>query len=164
MAVKINVRRAKLADSKAIADFVNLSGRGRGVTRLTIAQRFSDVGFILAEQDDRIVGMLGWQVENLVARVTDFLIAPAFDRVVAGRALIEMMEEQAGQLQVEAIMLFLPSKPSQELVGYWELFGYRRVPFDKLPRQWRAVALEWNPDASNVMIKQLRKDLVRQPI
>ncbi|NMC01445.1 MAG: hypothetical protein GYA30_03620 [Chloroflexi bacterium] len=119
---------------------------------------------MLAELDGEIVGMLGWQVENLIVRITDFLITPAMDRVIAGRALIESMEEEAKVLQAEVAMLFLPPRPSSDLIDFWELFGYTERPFDSLPKQWRQAAAEWNPNAANVMIKMLREDMVRRPI
>lgn len=165
MAPAIQVRSARLDDSAAIADFVNRARRrGEPVNRAMVARRFSEVGFMLAELDGQIVGMLGWQVENLIARVTDFLVAPALDRVIAGRALIQHMEEQAQTLQVEAAMLFLPPRPSADLIGFWELFGYSENAFDSLPKQWRQAAAEWNPGAANVMVKVLRDTMVRRPI
>ena len=124
MAPDIQVRRARLDDTAAIADFVNRSRRrGEPINRLMVAQRFSDVGFMLAELNGQIVGMLGWQVENLIARVTDFLVAPALDRVIAGRALIQVMEEQAKTLQAEAAMLFLRPPPRAAVSGLWGVVG-----------------------------------------
>ena len=165
MAPDIQVRRARLDDTAAIADFVTRSRRrGEPINRLMVAQRFSDVGFMLAELNGQIVGMLGWQVENLIARVTDFLVAPALDRVIAGRALIQVMEEQAKTLQAEAAMLFLPPHPSADLIGFWELFGYKQQGFDTLPKQWRKAVAEWNPGISSVMVKVLREEMVRRPI
>ncbi len=165
MAPELQIRRARLDDAAAIADFVNRARRrGEGVNRAMVAQRFSDVGFMLAELNGQIVAMLGWQVENLIARITDFLVAPTMDRAVAGRALVQRIEEQAQTLQAEAAMLFLPPRPSPQLVSFWEQFGYKEHAFDTLPRQWRQAVTEWNPNASNVMVKVLREDMVRRPI
>lgn len=165
MALNIQVRRAKLDDAAAIADFVNRARRrGEPVSRLMVAQRFSEVGFMLAELNGQIVGMLGWQVENLIARITDFLIAPAIDRVVAGRALIQTMEAEAQKLEAEAAMLFLPPRPSTDLIGFWELFGYKQQAFDALPKPWRQAIAEWNPGVTSVMVKVLRTEMVRRPI
>ncbi len=162
--MEIKVRRANLRDAQRIADFVNKANRDNAVTRQMVALRFSDVGFLLAEMGGELVGMLGWQVENLVARVTDFLVYPAVDRVIAGRALIEAMEEEAKLLQAEAIILFPPPNPSRELLDYWGLFGYERQAIANLPRAWREVAREWNPQATEVILKQLRTGLVNRPL
>ncbi len=161
---EIKVRRANLKDAERIAAFVNHANRRKAVTPQEVALRFSEVGFLLAEIEGALVGMLGWQVENLVARVTDFLVYPAVDRVVAGRALIEAMEQEAQLLQAEAIILFPPPNPSRELLDYWALFGYERKPVEHLPRAWREVAREWNPQATEVILKQLRTGLVKRPL
>jgi hypothetical protein len=119
---------------------------------------------LIAEHDERTVGLLGWQIENLIVRVTDFLIAPAIDRVIAGRALIETMEEEAYQLQAEVAILFLPPNPSEGLVSFWELFDYDRRPVAELNKNWQEVAEEWNARSTEVMIKQLRKGLTYKPL
>lgn len=165
MRSEVQVRSARLEDSSAIADFINAARpNGTPVTRSAVIERFSSVGFLLAEQRERIVGLLGWQVENLVVRVTDFLIAPAMDRLVAGRILITKMENQGRSLQAEVTILFLPPAPSQDLIEYWEFFGYQHRPVADLPRQWRAAVREWNSQVAGVMIKQLRTSLVGRPI
>ncbi len=165
MAPKIEVRRARLKDAQTIANFVNNARpRGEPVSRLAVAERFSEVGFLLASVEENVIAMLGWQVENLIVRITDFLIAPTVDRVAAGRALVTAAEEEGKFLQAEAAILFLPLKASPELIKYWETLGYNHRTVEDLPRQWRDAAREWNPRATDVMVKQLREDLVRRPM
>ncbi|MEA3310417.1 MAG: hypothetical protein U9Q70_13045 [Chloroflexota bacterium] len=163
--IKVEVRRTRLQDINLIAEFINKSrSPARRLTPLAIAERFSEVGFLLAEYKGQPVGLIGWQVENLVVRVTDFLIAPAIDRVIAGRALISKMEQSAQQLQAEAAILFLPPHPSQEIVDFWEFFDYARRPVSSLNKNWREVAEEWHPDSQEVMLKAFRERIVHRPI
>jgi N-acetylglutamate synthase-like GNAT family acetyltransferase len=164
MAQDIEVRRANLADAQAIADFVNNTRSGAPVTRLTVINRFGQVGFMLAYKRDQVVGLLGWQVENLVIRVTDFLIGPLADRVSAGRVLIEAMEAEGAKLLAEAAMLFLPSNPSKNLIRYWEEFDYAYQNVQDLHRAWREAVSEWNTGAEGVMVKRLRESLINRPI
>ncbi len=165
MASNVQVRRARLQDAQMIADFVNKARPGTTpVTRMDVAERFSYVGFFIAEFDGQMVGLLGWQIENLVVRVTDFLIAPSIDRVVAGKAMIMAMEEEGRSLEAEAAVLFLPAKPSAELVSFWELFGYEKRLVSELPKAWREAVLEWNSTQNEVMLKKLREGMVRRPI
>ncbi len=162
---QVEVRRARLQDAKPIAEFVNRARPGDDIVdRLKVAERFSDVGFLLAEHEEQLIGILGWQVENLVVRVTDFLIAPAVDRVIAGKALIGAMEKQAQLLQAEAAILFLPPRPSEELVEFWELFGYERREVTTLNRHWRDAVREWNRSTTEVMIRKLREGITSRPI
>jgi dephospho-CoA kinase len=165
MTAEIRIKKARLGDAEAIAGFINKSRTaGTKITPDEVVERFSDVGFLLTKFRGQIVGLLGWQVENLVARVTDFLIAPAIDRVIAGRALIEAMEEEAKMLQAEVAMLFLPSNPPTDLIEFWELFDYERRTIKSLNRNWRDVAREWNPQAEEVMLKTLRTGLIHRPM
>ncbi|HEY88891.1 MAG TPA: hypothetical protein G4N98_04035 [Thermoflexia bacterium] len=162
---KVEIRRTRLQDVNLIAEFINKSRPlAKHLPTLTIAERFSEVGFLLAEYEGHPVGLLGWQVENLVVRVTDFLIAPAIDRVIAGRALIGEMEKAAQQLQVEAVILFLPPHPSQEIIDFWETFDYTRRQIPSLNRNWREVAEEWRHDSEEVMLKAFRERIVHRPI
>lgn len=162
---KVEVRRTRLQDVDLIAEFINKSRPlARHLPPLAITDRFSDVGFLLAEYKGQPVGLMGWQVENLVVRVTDFLIAPAIDRVIAGRALISEMEEAARQLQAEAAILFLPPHPSQEIIDFWETFDYTRRKISSLNRNWREVAEEWRHDSDEVMLKAFRERMVHRPI
>lgn len=165
MTPQIDVRRARLREADVIARFVNEARPGGAkVSAADVAERFGAVGFMCAEYNGQIVGLLGWQVENLVVRVTDFLIAPAIDRVVAGRALISAMEEEGRQLEAEAAILFLPPRPSPELIKFWELFGYQKREVSSLSKAWREAALEWRPGTKEVMVKQLRERLINRPM
>ncbi|MGC9396687.1 MAG: hypothetical protein ACP5J4_17720 [Anaerolineae bacterium] len=164
MTVDIEVRKARLNDAERIADFVNSAHTERHVSQMDVAERFSQVGFLLAEHQGKIVGLAGWRVENLVICLTDFLIAPGVDRVTTGRALVTAMEKEGGYLQAEVAFLFLPTNPSQELITYWQQLAYSRKAMTELPKAWREAAKEWNPEANEAMIKQIREDLIRKPM
>ena len=164
MAANIEVRKASLSDAERIADFVNSARPERRVSALDVTGRFSQVGFLLAEHQGKIVGLAGWRVENLVICLTDFLIAPGVDHVAAGRALVNAIEKEGGFLQAEAVFLFLPANPSRELVAYWERLTYTEKAITELPKVWRETAMEWNPEATTAMVKQIREDLIRKPM
>ncbi len=164
MAVKIEIRKARLSDAETIANFVNSARPARLLTQLDVAERFSQVGFLLAEQEKHILGLIGWRVENLVICMTDFLIAPSVDRVTMGHALVTAMEKEGELLQAEAVILFLPATPTQALIDYWQGFGYTRKPALELPKAWREAATEWNAAATEVMVRQIREELVRRPM
>ena len=165
VASNIQVRRAKLSDAEGIAAFIKRARPNVELSRLDIAERFGQVGFLLAERDETIVGLLGWQVENLVVRVTDFLVIEAPDhRLTVGEPLVQTMEDQAGDLNAEAILLFMPPNSPSELVSYWETMGYERQAIADFHRAWRDAVGEWAEDAESVMIKRLREDLTHRPM
>lgn len=165
VASNIQVRRAKLADAEAIAAFIKRARPDAEINRRDIADRFGQVGFLLAERGETIVGLLGWQVENLVVRVTDFLVIESPDnRLTVGKPLVQTMEDQAEDLKAEAVVLFMPPQSPPELVSYWEAMGYERQDVSDLQRAWRDAAREWAEDVESVIIKRLRDDLIHRPM
>lgn len=165
VASNIQVRRASLSDAEDIAAFIKRARPNAELSRVDIAERFGQVGFLLAERNEDIVGLLGWQVENLIVRVTDFLVLEKPDnRLTVGEPLVQTMENQAGDLNAEAVLLFMPPDSPPELVSYWEALGYERQAISDLHRAWRDAVKEWTEDAESVIIKRLREDLIHRPM
>jgi dephospho-CoA kinase len=163
---QVRVRRARPADAKKIAAFINSALRGRKeIDDMAVIERFGTVGFLLAERGETLVGMLGWQIENLVARVTDFLIGPAAEREPIGRALLNQMEREARVLECEAAILFLPRPAPPALVQFYRNLGYEPHIVSELPKAWQEAAQEGGLRANEtVMLKKLREKRVLRPI
>ncbi len=165
-AAEVTVFRARPADCEGIAGFISrtLPG-GHTVVRDEVLSHLGRVGLLVAESAGEPVGLLGWQVENLVARITDFLIVHPTARVAVARALLEAMEETAQELQCEAAILQMRAAPSVEMVAFWLGFGYARREVARLPRAWREAASEVPLSADGtVLVKQLRRERVLLPI
>jgi hypothetical protein len=169
----VEVRRGHLADAAQIAAFVNAAhNNGTGdsvyrqeVTRAHVVERFSQVGFMLAERGDEMVGLLGWQIENLVVRVTDYLVAvPDEEALSVAQSLVDNMEAEACELRAEAALLFLPPRPSPELLAFWERLGYRAEHLDALGKACREAITEWGSESERVMVKALCTDPVSRPL
>jgi len=163
---EITVRRARPSDAGKIAAFVNNAWQGQQeIDDMAVIERFGNVGFLLAERDNEIIGMLGWQVENLVVGLTDFLVKLASERIAVGQALLAEMERVANELQCEASLLFLPRPAPPALVEFWEPLGYKTQAVASLPAAWRAAAREGGlTDNDTVMVKKLRERLVFRPM
>lgn len=161
---EIRVRRARPSDAGEIAAFVNRARPQKPVSAAEVLERLGTVGFLLAEMGGELVGILGWQVENLVVRVTDFLIYPARLSLSAGQALLTSMEEAANELLCEAAILVIPANPPPEVLQFWEVFGYYPREIASLPRAWREAAREANPASEQVVLKQLRRERILHPI
>jgi len=163
---EITVRRARPSDADEIAALVNRIRRGQvRIDRLAVIERLGNVGFFLAAQGGSLVGMLGWRAENLVVRVSDFLILPAPDRIAVGRALLSEMEQAAIELQCEAALLFLPRPHPPQLVEFCKMLGYEPQLAAGLPKAWRNAAHEagvGNDD--KLLVKRLRSGRVLRPL
>ena len=169
MASEFKVRRARLSDATAIAQFVNAAQLGSpsalAVTRSSVAERFGQIGFVVVERAGELVGILGWQVENLVVRVTDYLVAASgADPMAVACALVSNMEVAAIDLRAEVILLFLPDEPRPQLVAFWDDLGYEFTCMEDLHGAGREAVAEGGLDAQLVMSKFLREDSVQRPV
>lgn len=160
------VRRVQVDDAERVASFVNRALHGRVEIRpRRVIERLGDVGFLLAERNDVLLGLIGWQVENLVACVTDLLIWPARERERVGRGLLSEMEKGAVELQAEAALLLLPPSRLSELLPFCESFGYELRTVADLPGAWREIAQQAGlDDRDEIPVKELRADRVARPL
>ncbi len=164
--IEIAVRRAKAGDAGRIAAFVNRAGRDQAsVDEFAVIERFGSVGFLVAESAGTLVGLLGWRAENLVVRLTDFLVGPVSDRVAVGQALLSEMERSAAELQCEAALLFLPRPAPAALITFFEGLGYESRVVADLPSVWRDAAREGRlADHDTMLVKPLRDRRVMRPL
>ena len=72
---ELSVQRGRPRDSANIAALITRLARGiRPQTQNDIMAAFGEKAFLLLMSDKQLVGLVGWQVENLVARTTDLYI------------------------------------------------------------------------------------------
>ena len=125
---------------------------------------FGEKAFLLLMANEKLVGLTGWQVENLVARTTDLFLDPGIPAESALKILIGEVERASQDLQCEASLLFLsPQMARQESI--WNELGYaRRAPQTLGIQAWQDAALESQPPDTVMFFKQLREDRVLRPI
>jgi N-acetylglutamate synthase-like GNAT family acetyltransferase len=159
----VRVRRARPDDAGAIGNFLAAATRGRLVVPYEeVVERLGAKAFFLA-MTDQIVGLAGWRAENLVGRIDDLVIHPAVLRPQVGRALFEAVEQEARQLECEALLLFVPLMTSEAAVTFYQSFGFGRRLLEDMPAPWRQAAEEFNGGEHFIMARQLR-ELVMKPI
>ena len=160
-----SLQRGKPRDSQKIADLISRLSKGkRAMTPDEVMEAFGEKAFLLLQMDTQLVGIAGWQVENLVARTLDLYLDPRAHADKALPLLIAEVERASGDLQCEASLIF----PPMELVGFdslWKQLGYeRRTPEALGVQAWTDAALESMPKGSALFFKQLRTDRVLRPI
>jgi dephospho-CoA kinase len=160
-----SLHRGKPRDSQKIAELMTRLSRGRRpMNQGQVMEAFGDKAFLLLSQGNELVGVAGWQVENLVARTTDLYLDPGITAEKALPILMKEIERASRDLQCEASLVF----PPVELVGLapvWKQTGYeRRAPADLGVQAWTDAALESMPGGSALFFKQLRTDRVLRPI
>lgn len=162
---ELSVQRGRPRDSANIAGLITrLSGGANPQTQDDIMAAFGEKAFLLLTSGDQLVGLAGWQVENLVARTTDMYVDPSIPLEQALQTLVKEVERASQDLQCEASLIFVPPQlATQEAI--WKGLGYeRRTPQTLGVQAWQDAALESQPPNTIMLFKQLRQDRVLRPI
>jgi dephospho-CoA kinase len=159
------IERPGPRQAEEIARFITQASNGRrSLDRDDVMEAFGEKAFLLLKLGQKIVGIVGWQVENLVARTGDVYLETGFPLDEAMRALMDQVEESSRELQCEAALLFLPPHLARH-TEVWQALGYEpRSVEDLVVRAWQEAARESLPDGMVMLFKQLRKDRVLRPV
>jgi dephospho-CoA kinase len=162
---KMAVIRARPRESDIIARLISdLSGGTKTVTRDQVMEAFGEKAFLLLEISGKPVGVVGWQVENLVARTDDVFLDSSVPFMDGLGLLMREVERASRELECEASLLFLPTAlENQETV--FRGLGYQRRTVEMLGvRAWEEAAEESMPEGCIMLFKQLRQDRVLRPV
>jgi len=165
--VQIDVERATPKHAQEIADFIARATRGRVKPgRAAIIARFGDRAYLLVRRNGKLVGLVGWQVENLITRINEFYIHTPRDAEQAIQAVMDEVLERSEELQCEAALVFLHPRFYQRTQAQWKRLGFeKRTPAELTAPAWQEAARESRPPGRMVMLfKQLRTDRVLQPL
>ncbi len=162
---EFRVSRGKPKDTQAIADLINrLSNGKQKLTSDDVMAQFGDKAYMLLQKGKELVGIAGWQVENLVVRTTDVYLESGIDIGQALEKLIDEIEHVSSDLQCEASLIFPTTDlAAQEVI--WNKLGYaNRAPEALGVQAWTDAAKESMPTNTALFFKQLRQDRVLRPI
>ena len=160
------VRRATPKHAKNISEFIaHVTDGKEQPSRADIIARFGDQAYVLLMADGRVVGLAGWQVENLVARVTELYLLDEVPVEHGLEPLVRYIEENARELQSEAVLLFVGPDLYKRALPVWKRLGYEPRTAKALGIQaWIEAAEESQPPGTILLFKQLRKDRVLHPL
>jgi len=159
------VRRGKPKNSTVIAELISRLSKGtRRMTAENVMEEFGEKAYMLLELDQKIVGLAGWQVENLVTRTTDIFLEEHISLKKSLEILIKEVERASSELQSEASLIFAMNElAAQEQI--WKQLGYeKRTPETLGVQAWQDSATEIKSDGNTLLFKQLRQDRVLRPI
>jgi len=160
-----SVKRGKPKNSAAIAELITRLSKGaRIMTADDVMEDFGEKAYMLLQLDQKIIGLAGWQVENLVTRTTDIFLEEHVNPQKALELLIKEVERASSELQSEASLIF----PMNELAAQeqlWKHLGYeKRTPETLGVQAWQDSATESSSAGNTLLFKQLRQDRVLRPI
>ena len=161
----ISVERARPSQAGVIARFITEQSKGaRSLSKDDIMAAFGEKAYMLVKKGENIAALIGWQVENLVARTDDLYLSDLLDHTKSLKLLIEDIERHSRELQAEACLVFLaPGKiPGMKI---WKDLGYEPSRTSEIKvSQWKEAAREAPFDDAVILFKQLRVDRVLRPI
>jgi dephospho-CoA kinase len=159
------VEKARPRHAPEIASLINRLSDGRvKPTSEDIMAAFGEKAYLFLKLDGQPIGVVGWQVENLVERTDDVFIEPSQPLPQAMQALLKEIEMTSRDLQCEIALLFLPTELSSQ-IEVWSSLGYESRTIDSLGvRAWQEAAQETIGEGESMYFKQLRKDRVLRPV
>jgi dephospho-CoA kinase len=159
------VERARPRQAAEIAAFIDRASRGeRRLSSEDIMEAFGEKAYMFLRVDQRPVGLVGWQVENLVACTDDVFLEDNLSLENAMQALLNEVERASRDLQCEASLLFLPA-PFAQHDHVWRTLGYEPRSIQSLGvRAWQEAAHETMSQNEVLYFKQLRQDRVLRPV
>jgi dephospho-CoA kinase len=159
------VLRAGPAQAGEIAAFITEITKGsRSLERHDVMAAFGEKAFLLLKTNDQITGLMGWQVENLIARVDEIYLRPDIPLQASVNLLAGEMERASNELLCEAALLFLPPKLARHQ-AIWGALDYEPKSVEDLGvRAWQEAALESMPSGSVMFFKRLRADRILRPV
>jgi dephospho-CoA kinase len=159
------VQRARPRQTEEIAAYITRMREGmRAMTYDDIMAAFGEKAFLLLKIDGKLSGLVGWQVENLVARTDEVYLDSNIPFAEAMQVLMGEVERASRELQCEISLLFLPPALARQY-AIWNALGYQTRSIASLGvRAWQEAAAESMPAGSVMLFKQLRKDRVLRPV
>ena len=159
------VMRARPQEADEVARAITrLSSGIRTVSRDDVMASFGDKAFLLLRVNNEVRALVGWKVENLVARTDDVYIDKNLPFLDSLKIMMTEVENASRELQCEISLLFLPMKLANSESALNSL-GYKRRTVGSLGvRAWEDAALESMPEGSVMLFKQLRQDRVLKPV
>ncbi len=165
LAGQMSVQRARPKQAMEMAEFINrVADNQRTIKSDDIIAWLGEKAFLMLKRQEKLVGIIGWQVENLIARVDDIYWDPEIPFSEIMHSLLEEMEIASRNLQCEIALLFIPPHLAI-LTGVWAALGYKEGNINSLStRAWQEAAKESMPVGCILYYKELRKDRVLRPV
>lgn len=161
----VTVKRGMPSNAEEIAAYIS-KFTGKSIGKVDVMMAFGQKSYLLAaDTSDATVGLIGWQVENLITCVDELYIAESPESAKVVYALIRAIEEASQELQSEVSFIFLPTGSAQTVLEPFLTSGYEitTVKDIKIPA-WREAVQELLTEGQQILTRRLRKDRVLKPI
>ncbi len=163
---EVVIKRGMPNNAEDIATFVSKVS-SRKVSRMDIMLAFGQKSFLLAYgKNNWLIGVVGWQVENLITRIDEFYVTPEVPKGEIIAELITAAEEASKDLQSEVSFVVMPRHLGGDVVPSLSRRAYTPLKLAEIRfPAWREAAQDMlTVQNADILIKQLRADRVMKPI
>jgi len=159
----MDIRRGMPKNAEEIARLLN-QGMDKNLSRTDVMMAFGEKSYLLAEVEGKTVGLAGFQVENLITRMDEFVVIPEAPIGPVTEGLVGAVEESSKELQSEVGFMFLPQNANAMIQAFVDQ-GYEMTTLEaiKVPA-WREAATESQPPNTQILTKKLRAERVLKPL
>jgi dephospho-CoA kinase len=162
---EISIRRAKRQDLEAMANLI--ASATKGVIDPDLSQMMESLftrAYIVAMAGEYVVGVAGWQTENLIAGLQDFYVLRDDLWAGVGQQMLEMIHDEVNKLSCEVAMAFVLKPAGPKPIEFFESQGYEQAQAKDLGYMWKDAAKEWQPENSMLLYKKLREQRIMVPM
>jgi N-acetylglutamate synthase-like GNAT family acetyltransferase len=160
----IVVRRARPSDVPSILLLIQrATGGAVKMKRGELLMALGDRGYLIGQQGTEISTVIGWNSENLVARIDQIFVHPPEAARIAGPAVLKEIEDTAISLICEVILAFPTNQVEPAVLQLFLDNSFEEVDALRLPEAWKAAVDESQPENTFVMMKVLRDTRSMQP-
>lgn len=160
----IQVRRARRSDLSILAAALAQGMGVESVSHSEALRRFGERGYRIAVFDNRVIALVAWEAENLVAIVRETWSESEQVAPLALPPLLALVEEDARALQCEVSAILLAPQTPAFMIAQIGSEHYQRRDLNSLHRSWRQVVDERRREGDGIWVKRLRDDMVVKPV
>jgi dephospho-CoA kinase len=161
----VTVRRARPSDIPSILLLIQRATAGTvKMKRSDLLLALGERSYFISQEGSEITAVLGWNSENLVARIDQIFVHPPEAAAITAVAALTEIEQSADKLICEVVMAFLPHETADAVRQVFAGRGYTVADPGRLPRAWQSAAEESQPDNTFIMLKVLRDTRITEPI
>lgn len=163
---EVKIKRPKPSDMNALAELINEATASK-MTPATLMESLLQASYIVAESNNKMVGTVGFVVENLITQSSQIILKPGVPLAPVLKALINAMEEASTLLQSEVAFVFLKESQDAPIIALlkselgYEIIG--SIQDIKFPA-WREAVRGAQPEGTIILSKKLREERVLTPI
>jgi N-acetylglutamate synthase-like GNAT family acetyltransferase len=161
----VAVRRAKRPDLEAMAKLVAVGTRGAIKPDMSqMMEALFSRAYLVATIDDYVVGVAGWQTENLIAGLQDFYVLRDDLWPTVGQKMLDRIHEEIDSLSCEVSIAFVLNQAGPKPIEFFESQDYEQAESKDLGYMWKDAAKEWQPENSVLLYKKLREQRIMVPM